>query len=67
MRELGYEQAPCLLANDDEAYSYNSKINRLSTLQETRMLQEAVNTLLVGYVCERNAVQVNKSRQVGYP
>lgn len=43
MRELGYEAAPCLLANDDEAYTYNSKINRLSTLQETRMLQEAVN------------------------
>jgi len=43
MQELGFEQAPCLLANDDEAYTYNSKINRLSTLQETRMLQEAVN------------------------
>jgi len=43
MRELGYQEAPCLLANDDEAYTYNSKINRLSTLQETRMLQEAVN------------------------
>ena len=43
MRELGFEEAPCLLANDDEAYTYNSKINRLSTLQETRMLQEAVN------------------------
>lgn len=42
MRELGFEQAPCLLAKDDEAYTYNSKINRLSTLQETRMLQEAV-------------------------
>ena len=39
----GFEEAPCLLANDDEAYTYNSKINRLSTLQETRMLQEAVN------------------------
>ena len=43
MRELGFEEAPCLLANDDEAYTYNSKINRLSTLQETRMLQEAVS------------------------
>lgn len=43
MRELGFEEAPCLVANDDEAYTYNSKINRLSTLQETRMLQEAVH------------------------
>lgn len=42
MHELGFEEVPCLLAKDDEAYTYNSKINRLSTIQETRMLQQAV-------------------------
>ena len=42
MQELGFEDVPCLLAKDDEAYTYNSRINRLSTIQETRMLQEAV-------------------------
>jgi ParB-like chromosome segregation protein Spo0J len=42
LKELGSEAAPCLLAVDDEAYTYNSRINRLSSIQETRMLQEAV-------------------------
>lgn len=42
LKELAYEGAPCLIAKDDEAYTYNSRINRLSTIQETRMLQEAV-------------------------
>lgn len=42
LHELGADVAPCLLASDDEAYTYNTRINRLSTIQETRMLQEAV-------------------------
>lgn len=42
MQELEFSVAPCLLAVDDEAYTYNSRINRLSSIQETRMLQEAV-------------------------
>lgn len=42
LHDLGIEQAPCLLAVDDEAYTYNTRINRLSTIQEARMLREAV-------------------------
>jgi hypothetical protein len=42
MQKLEFSVAPCLLAADDEAYTYNSRINRLSSIQETRMLQEAV-------------------------
>lgn len=42
LQELGANTAPCLLAADDEAYTYNSRINRLSTIQETRMLRAAV-------------------------
>lgn len=42
LQELGIATAPCLVASDDEAYTYNTRINRLSTIQETRMLQEAV-------------------------
>ena len=43
LRELGHDAAPCLVAADDETYTYNSRINRLSTIQESRMLLEAVN------------------------
>lgn len=42
LRELGYEEAPCLVATDDEAYTYNSRINRLSTIQEHFMIRRAV-------------------------
>lgn len=42
LQELGVTMAPCLVAADDETYTYNSRINRLSSIQETRMLQEAV-------------------------
>lgn len=42
LAELGIAEAPCLEASDDEAYTYNTRINRLSSIQETRMLQEAV-------------------------
>lgn len=42
LKELGAETAPCLLAADDEGYTYNTRINRLSTIQESRMLHLAV-------------------------
>lgn len=56
LHELGAATAPCLLASDDEAYTYNTRINRLSTIQETRMLQEAVAK---GVSRERLALTLN--------
>lgn len=43
LQELGNGDAPCLVARDDEGYTYNSRINRLSSIQESRMLQEAIS------------------------
>ena len=40
--KLGYVDAPCLIACDDESYTYNNRINRLSTIQEHHMLRRAV-------------------------
>jgi prolyl-tRNA editing enzyme YbaK/EbsC (Cys-tRNA(Pro) deacylase) len=42
MRDLGYSEAQCLVAADDEAYTYNNRINRLSTIQEHFMLRRAI-------------------------
>ena len=42
LRDLGYVEAPCLVAKDDETYTYNSRINRLSTIQEHYMIRRAV-------------------------
>lgn len=42
LTELGFIEAPCLVATDDEAYTYNSRINRLSTIQEHFMIRRAI-------------------------
>lgn len=43
LKELGMESAPCLIAKDDETFSYNHRINRLSTVQEHYMLRRAID------------------------
>jgi hypothetical protein len=42
LRDLGHNAAPCLIATDDETYTYNNRINRLSTIQEHIMIRRAV-------------------------
>ncbi len=42
LKDLGYDEAPCLVAKDDESYTYNSRINRLSTIQEHYMIRRAI-------------------------
>ena len=42
LRELEFNDASCLVATDDETYTYNSRINRLSTIQEHYMLRRAI-------------------------
>lgn len=43
LRELDMETAPCLIAKDFETYTYNHRINRLSTVQEHYMLRRAID------------------------
>lgn len=42
IKDLGFADAPCLIATDDESYTYNNRINRLSTIQEHFMIRRAV-------------------------
>ncbi|ABR90625.1 Uncharacterized conserved protein [Janthinobacterium sp. Marseille] len=42
LSDLGYVDAPCLVAKDDEGYTYNSRVNRLSTIQEHFMIRRAI-------------------------
>lgn len=42
LHDLGHDEAACLVATDDEAYTYNNRINRLSTIQEHLMIRRAV-------------------------
>jgi len=43
LRDLGRDSASCLVATDDEAYTYNNRINRLSTIQEHFMIRRAID------------------------
>lgn len=38
----GHRTVDCLVATDDEAFTYNHKVNRLSTIQEHFMIQRAI-------------------------
>jgi ParB-like chromosome segregation protein Spo0J len=42
VRELNFTEVSCLVATDDESYTYNSRINRLSTIQEHLMIKRAI-------------------------
>lgn len=42
LREMEFTDAPCLVAADDESYTYNNRINRLTTIQEHIMIRRAV-------------------------
>ncbi len=42
LKDLGYTEVSCLVAKDDETYTYNSRINRLSTIQEHFMIRRAI-------------------------
>jgi hypothetical protein len=42
LRELGVELVPCLEALDDESYTYNNRLNRLSSIQEHYMIRRAL-------------------------
>lgn len=42
LREMEFTDAPCLVATDDESYTYNNRVNRLTTIQEHFMIRRAV-------------------------
>ncbi|MDX2251990.1 MAG: plasmid partitioning protein RepB C-terminal domain-containing protein [Nitrospira sp.] len=42
MKDLGFTEVECLVSTDDEAFTYNKRISRLSPVQEHRMITRAV-------------------------
>ncbi len=42
LKELGETDVTCLVSTDDEAFTYNKHVNRLSTVQEHRMILRAI-------------------------
>jgi ParB-like nuclease family protein len=42
LRDLGHTEVECLISTDDEAFTYNKRISRLSAVQEHRMIAKAI-------------------------
>src|SRR5260370_18079167 len=42
LRDLGATEVECLISTDDEAFTYNKRISRLSPVQEQRMIAKAI-------------------------
>ena len=42
LHDLGIVEANCVIANDDESFTYNKRINRLATIQEHYMIVRAI-------------------------
>lgn len=60
LKRLGKEEALCLIATDDETYTYNKHISRLTAAQDSRMIAKAI---LQGVSRERiaNVLGVDKT------
>ena len=43
LRFLGATEAPCVVAADDESFTYNKRVNRLATIQEHYMIVRALD------------------------
>jgi hypothetical protein len=56
LKELGQTSADCIVANDDECFTYNARISRLPPIQEHRMIMKAVRN---GVSPERIAAALN--------
>lgn len=58
LKELGETEADCIIASDDESYTYNARINRVPPIQEHKMIVKAVQN---GVKPERIAAVLHKT------
>ncbi len=56
LTQLGQTEADCIISKDDESFTYNARINRVSPIQEHRMMLKAVNN---GVSAERIAAALS--------
>jgi hypothetical protein len=61
LKDLGKTEADCIIATDDECYTYNARISRLPPIQEHKMIVKAVSN---GVSPERLAVVLNMPLRV---
>ena len=60
MRDQGSSQARCLIASDDESFTYNKRVNRLATIQEHYMIVRALER---GVIPHTIAMEIAKAKE----
>ena len=58
LRDLGKTEAECIIASDDESFTYNARVNRLNPIAEHKMIMKAVQN---GVKPEKIAAALNLS------
>lgn len=58
VKEIGLKSVDCIVATDDESFTYNAKINRISPVQEHRMIVQAIRN---GVSSEKIASALNRT------
>lgn len=43
LKDMGKQEVECLVSTDDESYTYNKRVNRLSSVQEHKMVVRAID------------------------
>ena len=61
LKELGHTAADCIIATDDECYTYNARVSRLPPIQEHKMIVKAVKN---GVSPEKLAAALNMPLRV---
>lgn len=61
LKELGQKEALCIVAHDDESFTYNHHVSRLAPIQANKMIMRAVKN---GVTPERIAEALNVKLQV---
>ena len=68
LKSLGQKRVSCLLSTDDEGFTYNHKISRLSPIQEHFMLPKAVEKGVseerIAKALDVNVAQIRKKRNL---
>jgi ParB-like chromosome segregation protein Spo0J len=68
LKELGVKKALCLISTDDENFTYNRQVSRLSTIQEHIMIRRAVergvSTDKIAAALNMDARYINERRKL---
>jgi len=64
LKQIGSSHARCLISTDDEGYTYNKRVNRISTIQEHLMILNAIRSgISEGRIAKVLNVDVAKIRE----